>query len=100
MLRGFQAESVEFTVYLSNRSSTRSLQNITPQEAQSGWKSNIAQLKIFGSIAYTYIADQRREKLDDKSEKFVFIGYGSSLKGYKLYNLKKWKICPQQRCPF
>ncbi|KAM2649885.1 hypothetical protein EV1_013946 [Malus domestica] len=29
---------------------------------------------------------ERRTKLDDKSEKFIFIGYDSYSKGYKLYN--------------
>ncbi|KAK2988354.1 hypothetical protein RJ640_001539 [Escallonia rubra] len=29
---------------------------------------------------------QQRKKLDDKSEKFIFIGYSQESKGYKLYN--------------
>ncbi|PKU59391.1 Retrovirus-related Pol polyprotein from transposon TNT 1-94 [Dendrobium catenatum] len=28
----------------------------------------------------------KRSKLDDKSEKFIFIGYDNNSKGYKLYN--------------
>ncbi|KAL0549913.1 hypothetical protein IC582_014408 [Cucumis melo] len=37
-------------------------------------------------MAYAHIPDQKRSKLDDKSEKYVFVGYDASSKGYKLYN--------------
>ena len=41
---------------------------------------------MFGSIAYIHVTDEKKAKLDDKSDKFVFIGYDSNSKGYKLYN--------------
>ena len=37
-------------------------------------------------MAYTKIPDARRTKIDDKSEKCIFIGYGDRRMGYKLYN--------------
>ena len=37
-------------------------------------------------MAYPHIPDERRKKLDDKSEKCIFIGYSDTTKGYKLYN--------------
>ncbi|XP_009763596.1 uncharacterized protein [Nicotiana sylvestris] len=36
--------------------------------------------------------DEKRSKLDDKSERYVFVGYGQSSKGYKLYNPKNDKV--------
>ena len=36
--------------------------------------------------------DEKRTKLDDKSEKYVFVGYDSRSKGYKLYNPNSRKI--------
>jgi hypothetical protein len=68
------------------------LWNLTPQEAWSGRKPSVFHLRVFGSIAYTHVPDQSRSKLDDKSEKFVFVGYDASSKGYKLYNPNKGKI--------
>ncbi|KAK2979863.1 hypothetical protein RJ640_002776 [Escallonia rubra] len=90
----FWAEAVDCAVYLSNRSSTRSVWNQTPQEAWSGYKPSVSHLKVFGSIAYVHVPDQQRKKLDDKSEKFIFIGYSQESKGYKLYNPvdKKMKV--------
>lgn len=66
--------------------------NKTPQEAWSGRKPSISHLRVFRSIAYAHEPDQKRSKLDDKSERYVFIGYDSRSKGYKLYNPSKEKI--------
>ncbi|KAI3445364.1 hypothetical protein Pfo_002029, partial [Paulownia fortunei] len=62
-------------VYLLNRSLTRSVLGKTPQEAWNGRKPDIFHLRVFGSIAHVHVPDEQRNKLDDKSEKFIFIGY-------------------------
>jgi hypothetical protein len=43
-------------------------------------------------VAYAKIPDARRTKLDDKSEKCIFVGYGERKMGYKLYNLITKKV--------
>ncbi|KAE8697001.1 hypothetical protein F3Y22_tig00110637pilonHSYRG00668 [Hibiscus syriacus] len=82
----FWAEAVACAVYLTNRSPTRSVWGKTLQEAWSGRKPSISHLRTFGSIAHVHVPDERRTKLDDKSESFIFIGYDANSKGYKLYN--------------
>jgi hypothetical protein len=82
----YWAEAVSCAVYLLNRCPTRSLQAVTPQEAWSGHKPSVTHLRVFGCVAYAKIPDARRTKLDDKSEKCIFIGYGDRRMGYKLYN--------------
>ncbi|KAE8657590.1 hypothetical protein F3Y22_tig00116989pilonHSYRG00496 [Hibiscus syriacus] len=79
-------QNVACAVYLTNRSPTRSIWGKTPQEAWSGRKPGISHLRTFGSIAHVHVLDERRTKLDDKSESFIFIGYDANSKGYKLYN--------------
>uniref|UniRef100_A0A803LBQ0 Reverse transcriptase Ty1/copia-type domain-containing protein n=1 Tax=Chenopodium quinoa TaxID=63459 RepID=A0A803LBQ0_CHEQI len=73
---------------MSNRSPTKSLKNVTPQEAWSGWKPSVSHLRVFGSVAYAQVPKQLRSKLDDRSEKLLFIGYDENekSKGYKLFN--------------
>ncbi|KAH9672319.1 hypothetical protein KPL70_017676 [Citrus sinensis] len=88
----FWVETIACAVYLSNRSPTRSVWGKTPQEAWSGKKPDITHLRVFGSIAYIHVPDESRAKLDDKSEKFIFIGYDNNSKGYKLYNPNNGKI--------
>ena len=41
---------------------------------------------MFGSLANVHVPNQQRSKIDDKSERYVFIGYDASSNGYKLYN--------------
>jgi hypothetical protein len=82
----YWAEAVSYAVYLLNRCPTRSLQAITPEEAWSGHKLSVTHLRVFGCVAYAKISDARRTKLDDKSEKCIFVGYGDRRMGYKLYN--------------
>ncbi|KAK4434982.1 hypothetical protein Salat_0661200 [Sesamum alatum] len=75
-----------------NRSHTETVHGKTPQEAWSGYKPTITHLRVFGNIAYTHVPDQKRTKLDNKSARYVFIGYDQSSKGYKLYNPSSGKI--------
>nr|GFA83330.1 copia-type polyprotein [Tanacetum cinerariifolium] len=55
-------------------------------------KPTVSHLRIFRSIAYVHVPSQRQSKLDDRSEKHVFIGYDKHSKGYKLYNLITKKV--------
>ncbi|GKV17840.1 hypothetical protein SLEP1_g28296 [Rubroshorea leprosula] len=80
----FWGEAVSCSVYLLNRSPTRSLQNVTPVEAWSGFKPSVKHLKVFGSIAFAYVPAQTRTKLDDRGEKTIFVGYTRG--GFKLFN--------------
>lgn len=84
--REFWAEAVATAVYLLNRCPTKSVRNMTPEEAWSSFKPSVAHLRVFGCIAYAKIPEARRIKLDDKGVKCIFVGYGDRTMGYKLYN--------------
>jgi hypothetical protein len=53
---------VDCAVYFLNRCKTTNLEYTTLQEAWSGVKPTVSHLKIFGSVAYAHIPDQRRVK--------------------------------------
>ena len=84
MPKEFWAEAVECAIYVQNRCPHAKLDDQTPQEAWSGQKPTISHLKVFGSVAYAHVPDQRRKKLEDKSKRYIFIGYDEKTKGYKL----------------
>ena len=46
----------------------------------------MSHLKVFGSIAYGHVPAQQRTKLEDRSKKYVFIGYNEKTKAYRLFN--------------
>ncbi|KAK4393534.1 Retrovirus-related Pol polyprotein from transposon RE2 [Sesamum angolense] len=68
--------------------STKAVQNMTPIEAWSGKKPSAKHLRVFGSICYVHIPTEKRHKLEEKTEKWIFLGYSTQSKGYRIYNLK------------
>ncbi|KAJ0522113.1 putative RNA-directed DNA polymerase [Helianthus annuus] len=86
------AEAVAWATYILNRTVTKRIPNITPEESWSGRKPNISHLRVFGCIAYAHVPKQRRTKLDDKTEKTILVGYSEQSKAYKLYNPTTGKV--------
>ena len=66
--------------------------NQTPYEAWHGRKPSLSHLRIISCVGYAFKHPQIRQKLDEKSEKCIFIGYCTQSKAYKLYNLVSEKI--------
>ncbi|GKU86687.1 hypothetical protein SLEP1_g1180 [Rubroshorea leprosula] len=83
-------EAVSCSICLLNRSPLRSVQNITPTEAWSGFKPSVKHLKVFGFVAYADVSAKTGTQLDDGAEKTVFICYKRG--GYKLFNLETKKV--------
>ena len=88
----FWAEAVYTAVYLINRCPTKAVWNKTPIEAWNRRKPSVKHLRIFGCICYAQVPKEKRYKLDEASEKCIFIGYSTQSKGYKLYSLKTKKV--------
>jgi hypothetical protein len=47
---------------------------------------NVSHINTFRCISYAHIPSELRKKLDDRSEKCIFIGYSETSKAYRLYN--------------
>lgn len=80
----FWGEAIVMAVYLLNISPTKAVLNRTPLEAWNGKKPRVSHLKLFGCIAYALV--YFHSKLDEKSEKCIFIGYCHQTKAYRLSN--------------
>ena len=85
----FWAEALSTAVYLKNRSYTKAVLDMTPHEAWSGSKPNVKHLRVFGCMAYSHIPKDERLKLDSKAKQCILLGYGSTTKGYRLYDIKR-----------
>ena len=57
-----------------------------------GKKVNYSILKPFGCEAFVHIDKENRTKLEAKSKKCTFIGYGVNDFGYRLYDYENHKI--------
>ncbi|KAL3830794.1 hypothetical protein ACJIZ3_019596 [Penstemon smallii] len=88
----FWAEAVNIAAYLINRSPSVPLEHKIPEEVWSGKDVKLSHLKVFGCIAYVHISDHGRNKLDPKSKKCIFLGYGDDEFGYRIWDDANRKI--------
>lgn len=88
----FWAEALSTAVYVRNRSPTTALKDMTPYEALNGRKPNVKHLRAFGCVSHVHVPKDERNKLDSKSKKCLLLGYGSTTKGYRLYNFNGKKV--------
>ena len=63
-----------------------------PEEEWTGKKVNYSFLKTFGCEAFVHIDKENRTKLEEKSKKCTFIGYGVNDFGYRLWDYENNKI--------
>ena len=82
MPKFYWAEAVRTAVYIQNRIGDK----VSTHELYFGRRPNLRHPRIFGSIAYVHVADEKQRKLDPKSEKCILVGYSHEQKGYKCYN--------------
>ena len=66
--------------------------NLTPEEALSGYRPSVAHMNFLGDTAYAHVPKEKRRKIDDKSVKFVFIGYIIETISCKLFDPQAKKV--------
>lgn len=84
----YWGEALATAAYIINRSPTRSLPDMTPEERWTGSKPDLSHLKVFDCQAMVHVPKEKRHKLDAKSRKLTFIGYSECTKGYRFIDKK------------
>lgn len=87
----YWGEAVMTANYLLNRLPSASIDR-TPYEHWHGTKPTYNHLRVFGSMAYVHIPDQKRQKLDPKAIPLVFVGYQENRKAYRFLNPETSRI--------
>lgn len=90
--RIFWTEAVQHSGYILNRSPSKALKDVTPEEKWSNYKPSVEHLRIFGSVAYALVPYEKRIKLNEKSIKCVMFGVSKESKAHRLYNPETEKI--------
>ena len=88
-LRG---EATMMAIYVQIRIPHRILKDMTPEEAFSGKKPNVENLRIFRCPIYSHIPKDKRNKLEPSGKKGIFVGYSDSSKAYRIYIPEQHKI--------
>ena len=82
----FWAEAVNTSMYLINRSPSTLLEFGIPEEKWLGKKIYYDYLSVFGCESFVHIPKEKRTKLDMKSKRCIFNGYGEETYGYRLWD--------------
>ena len=90
--KSFWAEALFTANYVLNRSPSAALKDKTPYEVLHRKKPNVKYFRTFGCTTHAHIPEDERKKLDSKSRKTIFLGYGTNVKGYRLYDPETRKI--------
>jgi len=85
-------ETVSHANYLVNRSPTWANSSETPKHKFSSLKLDLSNLKIFGCLTYLHVPKVDRKKLDSKTTSYMFLGYDSQTKAYRLYDRTRRKV--------
>ncbi len=88
----FWVEVVAAIVYIMNWTPTMAIHGVTPEEKFIDKKPNVSHLIMFGYIAYVHVLDEKRSKLDPKTDKCIFIKYSLKQKGYRCFNPSTRKL--------
>jgi hypothetical protein len=80
------------SIYLQNISPDCILKDMILEEAFSGKKPNVENLRIFGCPVYSHIPKDKRNKLEPSGKKGIFVGYSDSSKAYRIYIPEQHKI--------
>jgi hypothetical protein len=73
---GFWAEALVTFVHIINMSPSRPLGSKITQELWIGRELDYRNLQIFGCETYALVPREERHKLESRSRKCVFLGYG------------------------
>ena len=72
------------TVYIQKKTPPRALGKKTPEGVFTGKKPEVSHFRIFGSIAYCHVPDEKSTKLGQTAEKGFFVEYNKTSKAYKI----------------
>nr|GFB24527.1 hypothetical protein [Tanacetum cinerariifolium] len=82
----FWAEAIATACYTQNRSIIILTHDKTPYHIINDRKSSIKHLYIFGCICYLTRDGENLDKMKEKGDQCILVGYSTQSKGYRVYN--------------
>nr|GEX58179.1 hypothetical protein [Tanacetum cinerariifolium] len=82
----FWAEAIATACYTQNRSIILLTNGITPYHIINDNKPSIKHLHIFGCICYITRDGESLDKMKEKGDPCIMVGYSTQSKGYRVYN--------------
>lgn len=82
--QGFMGRSYKHNCVFDQQSPSSALEYKTLMEVWSGSPANYSNLRVFGALAYAHV---KKDKLDARAIRCLFLGYAKRVKGYRLWRL-------------
>nr|GEW25494.1 hypothetical protein [Tanacetum cinerariifolium] len=82
----FWAEAIAAACYTQNRSIIVLTHGKTPYHIINDRKPSIKHIHIFGCICYITRDGKNLDKMKEKGDQCILVGYSTQLKGYRVYN--------------
>ena len=95
----FWGECVLTAAYLINRLSSPLLSKKSPFDLLYNRSPSLDHLKVFGCLCYATVVHPT-QKFDPCAKRCIFVGYPTSQKGYKLYDMETKKFFVSQDVKF
>ncbi|GJS47329.1 retrovirus-related pol polyprotein from transposon TNT 1-94 [Tanacetum coccineum] len=87
----FWAEAIATTCFTQNRSLVIPRHEKTPYHIINGWKLSVRFFHIFGSLCYIIRDEENLDKMKEKGDAYISIGYSTHSRAYRVYN-KRTKV--------
>jgi transposase InsO family protein len=88
----FWTWAVHTAVHIQNKVMLINNTDKTPYELWKGRPTNVKHFRVFGSKCYIKREDGRMGKFDSRVDKGILVGYSSTRKAYKCYNIRLNKV--------
>jgi hypothetical protein len=88
----FWTQAMHTTIHIQNRVILRNNIDKTPYELWKGRPANVKHFRVFGIQCYIKREDGRMRNFDSRVDKGILVGYSSTRKSYKCYNLRLNKV--------
>ncbi|GKF34674.1 retrovirus-related pol polyprotein from transposon TNT 1-94, partial [Tanacetum coccineum] len=82
----FWGEAIATTCYTQNRSLIIPRHEKTPYHIINGRKPSLKHLHIFGCTCYITRDGENLDKIKEKGDPYILVGYSTHSKGYRVYN--------------
>ncbi|GJU02572.1 retrovirus-related pol polyprotein from transposon TNT 1-94 [Tanacetum coccineum] len=82
----FWAEAIATTCFTQNRSLIIPRHEKTPYHIINGRKSSVKFFHIFGSLCYIVRDGEKLDKMKEKGDACIFVGYSTTSRAYRVYN--------------
>jgi len=90
--RRYWGYAVLCAAYLRNRCWNAHLKKKSPFEKMHGEKPKLMALRVFGCICFAQVPDEKRNKLDARAVKCLFLGYSTTSKAFIVQQLDNKRV--------